>query len=109
MSLSTDLAADFDAIKDDFGVSVTFSGSTAAFTAVKNTLSKEIVYAEVNNKSVEYKFTLWVDTQDFTDASISVPANFTEATVGGVTYLIAQQAKDPLDRLVSFDMVEQYG
>jgi hypothetical protein len=109
MSLADDLASDFDSILSDFGVSVTMSGTTTAFSAVKNSMDKDIVYGEIAHKSVEYKFTLWFDSADFTAASVAVPDVHDELTTGGKTYLIGQRTYDPLDKLVAFDLVEQYG
>ena len=107
MSLATDLQADFAAILDDFGVSTTVA--TKTISAVKNSVDKDIIYTELANKSVEYKFTLWYDTADFTAQSISTPDVHDEIIVGGITYLVAKRTLDPLDTIAAFDMVEQYG
>jgi len=107
MSLATDLQADFDSILADFGVATTVA--TKTISAVKNSIDKDIIYTEMSNKSVEYKFTLWYDTADFTAASISTPEVHDEIVVGGITYLVAKRTLDPLDQIVALDMVEQYG
>ena len=107
MSLATDLQSDFASIQDDFGVSTTVA--TKTISAVKNSVDKDIIYTEMSGKSVEYKFTLWYDTADFTAASISTPDVHDEIIVGGITYLVAKRTLDPLDTIAAFDMVEQYG
>lgn len=107
--MKTDLQSDFDIMKDDFGVSVILSGTTVTLTGVRNSLDKEIVYSDTVNKSVEYKFTLWLDVADITDAGLSVPEPHTEVSVDSKTLLIAQRTYDPLEALVALDMVEQYG
>jgi hypothetical protein len=109
MTLATDLALDFDTMLDDFGVSTTHAGTTSTINAVKNSMDKDIAYSEIKNKVVEYKFTLWFTAADFATAGISVPDVHDEITTGGTTYLIGARTYDPLDVLVSFDMVEQYG
>ena len=109
MAFKTNLQSDFDTILGDFGISTTIPGTTAAVTAVRNTLDKEVTYSEMSNQSVEYKFTLWYDVSDITAAGATVPEVHDEITVDGTVYFIGRRSYDPVEAIVSFDMVEQYG
>ena len=108
MSFATDLSSDFtDVILDDFGIDTTVGGQTVK--AVRNNKNLEIEYMEIGNKSVEYKFSLWYNTDDLTAAGVSTPAIHDEIIVDGITLLVASTSFDPLSQIVSCDMVEQYG
>lgn len=109
MGLKADLQADFDTMVSDFGISTTMSGTTATISAIRNSLDKDVIYSEMNNKSVEYRFTLWYDVTDITGAGASVPDVHDEITISGTIYLVAKRTYDPLEALVALDMVEQYG
>lgn len=107
MGIKEDLQADFATILSDFSVTTTVGGQSVS--AVRNSLDKDVVYTEMNNKSVEYKFTLWYDVSDLTAASVSAPEVHDEIVVEAVTYLVANTTYDPLQAIIACDMVEQYG
>jgi len=107
MSLLTDMQSDFDTMLDDFGVATTIGGKSVR--AIRNSVDRDIIYTELANKSVEYKFTLWFSQADLTAASVSAPQIHDEVIVSGITYLVAKRTDDPLLALVALDMVEQYG
>jgi len=109
MGLKEDLQSDFDVMLDDFGISTQIPGTTATVTALRNTRDLDITYSEETNKSVEYKFTLWYDVSDITAAGTTVPVIHDEILIDGINYLVARVSEQPLNALVSFDMVERYG
>lgn len=109
MGLKADLQSDFDTMLSDFAISTTISGTTSTVSALRNSMDKDIIYTELANKSVEYKFTLWYDVSDITGAGASVPDVHDEITIDGTVYLVAKRTYDPLEALVALDMVEQYG
>ena len=107
MSILTDMQDDFaNGPLADFGVSTTIA--TKTISAVRNSIDRDIIYTELANKSVEYKFTLWYNQSDLTAASVT-PAIHDEIVIDSITYLVAKRTDDPLKALVALDMVEQYG
>lgn len=107
MSLLLDMQSDFEQILDDFRTTTTIGGKSV--DAVRNSIDRDIIYTELANKSVEYKFTLWYNQADLTAASVADPAIHDEITIASVVYLVAKRTDDPLLALVALDMVEQYG
>ena len=105
--MKDDMQADFATMLDDFAIATTVGGKSV--NAIRNSKDLDIVYTELANKSVEYKFTLWYDRSDLTAAGASVPAVHDEIVISGTTYLVARRTDDPLEALVALDMVEQYG
>jgi len=109
MGLKEDIQSDFDTMLADLAVNTTIPGTTSTVTAIRNSMDKDIAYSELSQKSVEYKFTLWYDVSDITATGASVPDVNNEITVEGVVYKVGTRNYDPLEALVAFDMVEQYG
>jgi hypothetical protein len=107
MSLLLDMQSDFEQILDDFRTTTTIGGKSV--DAVRNSIDRDIIYTELANKSVEYKFTLWYNQADLTAAGVADPAIHDEVIIASITYLVAKRTDDPLLALVALDMVEQYG
>lgn len=96
------LLTDFEAVRDDLPITVTFRGVSA--TASKSTLDRQTLFEDAGSRG-QYRFSIFVSDADWGE----VPESQDKVEIDLIEYRVMSTDTGPDGNVTRFDLTDKYG